>query len=275
MERTVRRRRIVAITLLVGVLGVAAAFVAGAAWPDPPAPIESDAKRHPPAPAEPGEDVETCSAEELDVALAADRATVEEGEPVGFTVTLRNGGTTPCLVDGGEVNGPVTVWAGERGGGDRVWSSGDCADGERMLLLGPGFSDSREVEWSGGRSAPGCGEAGGKVPPGGYSAQVTVSDADGATSDVVPLERLASPEPSPTPSKKPKAGEEPEPGATPGKGSGSSSPGGEPQGAGAAAEGTERGADAADEVERGGDVAGETERGGDAGAERLSPSPDR
>ncbi|WP_344098786.1 hypothetical protein [Myceligenerans crystallogenes] len=214
----IRWGRIAVLVALLGVVGVVAGLVAAAAWPDPPAPIVSDAKEHPPAPTDPGQDVEACSAETLEVGLTADRAQFTEDEAVTFTVSLTNTGAVPCLVDGADAHRPVIVWAGEPGEAEPVWSSADCAEGERMLLLGPGFTDSGKVRWSGELSAPECEDVDGKLAPGGYSAQVRVSGAGGAASGVVELDRLEPPEPSPEPSKKAKDRDR-EPSASPEKGS--------------------------------------------------------
>ncbi|MBL0886850.1 hypothetical protein [Myceligenerans indicum] len=195
------RRRVV-VVLLVAVLVLIGVAVVPTMWPEPPAPIESDAKVHPPAPADPGSATRTCGADVLDVRLAADRSTAAEGQPVVFTVTLENSGATPCLVDGADANRPVTVWAGEPGDdAERVWSSGDCDDEERMLLLGPGSVDTKKVRWSDVRSAPGCERVDKEIAPGLYSAQVTVADVAGAASQVVQVTRPEPPEPSPSPSR--------------------------------------------------------------------------
>lgn len=217
----VRGRRVV-VTLLVVTLAVAGVLVVRAAWPEAPAPILTDVKRHPPAPADPGGGTRPCAADQLDVRLAADRTTVSTGQPVVFTVTLENSGVTPCLVDGGDANRPVTVWSGEPGpDADRVWSSGDCGDaGERMLLLGSGSVDTQDVRWSDVRSAPGCEQVEGDIEPGTYSAQVTVADVEGAASQVVQLTRPSPPTPTPSPSPSPSSGGSPSP-----SGSGAPEPG--------------------------------------------------
>lgn len=203
---TAGRRRVVVVVLLVAVLAVAGALVVRAVWPEPPPPILSDAKVHPPAPADPAGDSRTCDADQLDVRLEADRTTVAEGQPVVFTVTLENSGATPCLVDGADANRPVTVWSGEPSqDAERVWSSGDCDEAERMLLLGPGSVDTKEVRWSDVRSVPGCERVEKAIEPGVYGAQVTVSDVDGAASQVVQLTRLEPPRPSRSPSASPSA----------------------------------------------------------------------
>ncbi|GAB4084547.1 hypothetical protein GCM10028784_11770 [Myceligenerans cantabricum] len=198
---TARGRRTVLVAVLVVVLVAVGALVVRAVWPEPPPPIVSESKVHPPAPVGPDGGAQTCDADDLDVRLVADRSTVTDGEAVVFTVTLENSGPAPCLVDGADENRPVTVWAGDSGqDADRVWSSGDCADGERMLLLGPGSVDTHDVRWTDERSVPGCGPVKGKAGPGTYSVQVTVDDVDGAASQVVLVDKQEPPKPSPSPS---------------------------------------------------------------------------
>lgn len=196
----VRRRRAAVAVVFLALLVLAGVAVVRAVWPDPPPPIVSGSKQHAPAPADPDGEMEACTPGALDVRLAAGRGTFPAGQPVVFTVTLRNTGGTPCLVDGADGNRPVTVWAGEPGDAERVWSSGDCAGDERMLLLGPGVTDTQEVTWEDARSAPGCEQVRGKPGPGTYSARVTVSDVGGAASEVVQVTRSEPPKPSPSPS---------------------------------------------------------------------------
>ncbi|GAB3165877.1 hypothetical protein GCM10027059_24080 [Myceligenerans halotolerans] len=208
---TAGRRRAVVVMVIVAVLVVAGVLVVRAMWPREAAQIVSDAKVHPPAPADPAGGARTCEADDLDVRLAADRTTAAEGQPVVFTVTLENTGATPCLVNGADANRPVTVWAGETGrDAERVWSSADCDDvGERMLLLGSGSVDTQEVRWSDVRSEPGCERVRKAIEPGIYSARVTVEDVEGAGSQVVQLTRPEPPKPSPSPSPSPSSSGEP------------------------------------------------------------------
>lgn len=200
-EGTVRRRRAVAVGVALAALVLVGGLVARAAWPEPPPPIVSEAKKHPPAPEDPANGARTCAADNLDVRLSADRSVLPRGERVVFTVTMENTGTAPCLVDGAETNRPITVWAGDPETGQRVWSSGDCAEEGRMLLIGPGTQVTEDVPWNGERSVPECGPEGKKIGPGDYSVQVALEDVTGATSQVFRIERPEPPKPSPTSSK--------------------------------------------------------------------------
>jgi hypothetical protein len=186
----------VVVVLALGGIGVAAT------WPRSEPSIVSD-KADPPAPVDPNSVASPCTAEDLDVGVAADRLAVTRGVPVKFTVSLRNEGKVQCLVDGPRHSLAVTVYQGEVGEAtaERVWSSADCADPdeERLLLLGPGDVDTTSVSWSDSRSVPGCEPGQPKLSAGEYTAQVALADVEGATSDVVRL-TYTVPEPSRSPS---------------------------------------------------------------------------
>lgn len=200
--------------LALGGIGVAVT------WPEADPPILSD-KVSPPEPVDPNAAAAPCAPEDLDIGLAADRTAVTRGVPVRFTVSVRNEGSVQCLVDAPRRSLAVTVYQGEVGEptAERAWSSADCADPDeqRLLLLGPGDVDVTSTSWSDARSVPGCEPGQPKPAAGAYTAQVTLADVDGASSDVVRL-TYTVPEPtrSPTPSGSPSGNASGEPGADPG-----------------------------------------------------------
>ncbi|MCP2263649.1 hypothetical protein ACFQHV_24225 [Promicromonospora thailandica] len=208
-----RPRRGRAIAVLV-VLALGAAGVA-VTWPRAEPSIVSD-KIEPPAPVDPNAAAASCTAEDLDVGLAADRLAVTPGVPVRFTVSVRNESEVQCLVEAPRRSLAVTVYQGEAGEAtaERVWSSADCADQEeeRLLLLGPGDVDVTEARWSDARSVPGCEPGQPRLVAGAYTAQVTLAEVEGAASDVV---RLTYTIPEPTPSPTPTATPTPSPSASP------------------------------------------------------------
>jgi len=101
------------------------------------------------------------------------------GGIVSFTVTLRNTGDVPCLVEGGSAALGVVVSSGS----DRVWSSTDCPSGAtaRPLLLDVDAEEVVRIPWDQTRSQPGCAESGTAVGAGTYRGTVTL-DA-GTTTD--------------------------------------------------------------------------------------------
>ncbi|MFI9489213.1 hypothetical protein ACIG47_22690 [Promicromonospora sp. NPDC052451] len=230
-RRPRRRGRAIAVLAVLALGGVGVAVT----WPRAEPSIVSD-KVNPPSPVDPNAAASPCTAEDLDVGLAADRLAVTPGEPVRFTVSVRNEGEVQCLVDAPRRNLAVTVYQGEVGEATakRVWSSADCADAEeeRLLLLGPGDVDVTETSWSDARSVPGCEPGQPRLSAGEYTAQVTLADVEGATSDVVRLtytvpEPSGSPSPSasgsalPSGSPSPSASEPGEAGTEPGEDAGS------------------------------------------------------
>ncbi|MGI5189279.1 hypothetical protein ACQEVI_14165 [Promicromonospora sp. CA-289599] len=216
--RRPRSGHVIAVLAVLVVGGVGAAVT----WPRTEAPIVS-AKENPPVPVDPNAAAAPCAPEDLDMGLAADRATVTPGVRVGFTVSLRNEGEVQCLVDASRHNLAVTVHEGEVGEptAERAWSSADCAnEEERLLLLGPGDVDVTDVSWSDSRSVPGCEPGQPKLSAGQYTAQVTLAGAEGASSDVVQLtytvpEPSRSPSPSGSPSASSSGKASPDPSASP------------------------------------------------------------
>jgi hypothetical protein len=222
-RRPRRFGRAIAVLTVVMVSGVGVAVT----WPRADPPIAS-AKADPPAPVDPNAAASPCAPEDLDLTLAADRVSVTPGVPVGFTVSLRNEGDVQCLVDAPRSALAVTVYEGEVGeqGAERAWSSADCADKdeERLLLLGSGDVDTTEVTWSDARSVPGCTPGQPRLAAGEYTAQATLADVEGLSSDVVRL-TYTVPEPSGSPS--PTGCPSGDSSAGPGKGS-SASPSADP-----------------------------------------------
>ena len=200
-RRPRRRGRLIAVLVVLALGGIGVAVT----WPETEPSIVSD-KVDPPAPVDPNAAASPCTAEDLDVGLAADRLAITPGVPVKFTVSLQNEGEVQCLVEGPRHSLAVTVYQGEVGEptAERVWSSADCADPdeERLLLLGPGDVDITDASWSDSRSAPGCEPGQPKLTAGEYTAQATLADVEGVASDVVRL-TYTVPEPSRSPSGSP------------------------------------------------------------------------
>lgn len=208
-----RRGRVIAVLVVLALGGAGVA----ATWPRAEPSIASE-KVAPPTPVDPNAAAAPCTAQDLDIGLAADRTAVTPGVPVRFTVSVANDAGKQCLVDAPRRDLAVTVYRGEVGeqNAERVWSSADCADAEeeRLLLLGPDDVDTTEVRWSDARSVPGCEPGQPKLVAGQYTAQVSLAGVEGATSDVV---RLTYTVPEPTGSPSPS-----------GSASGSASPSGSP-----------------------------------------------
>ncbi|WP_263731243.1 hypothetical protein [Cellulomonas sp. SG140] len=118
-----------------------------------------------------------CQPAQLALGLTPTAVDVPAGVSPTFTVTIKNTGTAPCLVDAGDAYREVVITSGA----DRVWSSKDCVAANaprRTLLLAAGQSDTTQVPWNRVRSAAGC--PGGLSRPGTGTYQATLNLA-GAT----------------------------------------------------------------------------------------------
>ncbi|CAL8969338.1 hypothetical protein CELL_00489 [Cellulomonas sp. T2.31MG-18] len=119
-----------------------------------------------------------CQPAQLALGLTPAAVDVPAGVSPTFTVTIKNTGTAPCLVDAGDAYREVVITSGA----DRVWSSKDCVAANaprRTLLLAAGQSDTTQMPWNRVRSAPGC--PGGQSRPGTgtYQAAVNLAGATG------------------------------------------------------------------------------------------------
>ncbi len=186
-----RRRRLVvglvAFLVLVA-LGFGIAAIAGAFRGDgepagdaTPAPTVSAS---PTVTATAGFQPEACLPGVLEIRDREGTASFPVGAAVPFDITLTNGGTVPCLVEGGSATLGVVVYSGS----DRIWSSVDCPaePTERELLLDVGDAADLQVTWDQVRSAPGCPEGQSAAQPGSYKALVTL---DGGGSAALGWER--------------------------------------------------------------------------------------
>ncbi len=193
------RRRLVALALLVGLvvgLVLLGQVVVRAVQPllagDETA---QEGKSAPPTPEAAGPP-QDCTAASLELGLTASAAEYEPGRAVQLTVTLRQSGGRPCLVDGSDAGRQVQVYAGD----ELVWSSADCGTTERLLLMSTGDEDpSKLVRWDRHRSAEGCAPDQPEVGPGTYTAVLSIAGVDGATSEPVTFTLLEPPPPSPDP----------------------------------------------------------------------------
>lgn len=186
-----RRRRIVALLLVLGLVGGATAGIwftvaaltgddgvpttaatnpggnqggtagEGAATPSStptPSPTEPAIGATPPLPV-------SCTAEEAALTVTAP-AVAAAGSAVQATVGVTVTGSQPCLVDLGSEALLVQVYSGE----DLIWTSAHCpfAPSQRALLIPAGASDEQAVRWPGGRSSEGCPGDGEAALPGTY-----------------------------------------------------------------------------------------------------------
>ena len=110
--------------------------------------------------------VPICQPEALKVEALAGKQSYPVGADARLSLRVTNTGSAPCTRDLGQAAVELLVFSG----GDRIWSSDDCAPGgdKDVTTLKPGEAVTRASTWNGRRSLPGC--AGGKAQarPGTY-----------------------------------------------------------------------------------------------------------
>ncbi|GAB6938744.1 hypothetical protein ACQP60_19465 [Isoptericola variabilis] len=147
-----------------------------------------------PEPLDVGGPATTCKADAVELRLSSSATTVTEGSPMSFMVRVTNVGRVPCLFDGAAANRAVTIT--DDTGKEKIWSSADCTDGSRPLLLGPEGVDAGEVHWT---SVQGCAKKAPAVGAGTYQATASLGDVPGATSEPVTFTVAAKAKPRTTP----------------------------------------------------------------------------
>ncbi|MFD6137777.1 hypothetical protein [Isoptericola sp. NPDC060257] len=154
-----------------------------------------------PEPLKLGGPATTCRADDVELRLSSSAPTVTAGSPMSFMVRVTNVGRVPCLFDGDAASRAVTIT--DDTGKEKVWSSADCSDGSRPLLLGPEGVDAGEVHW---KSVQGCAKKAPVVGAGTYEATASLEDVPGATSEPLTFTVAAKAEAKTTPT--PDAGDE-------------------------------------------------------------------
>ena len=107
-----------------------------------------------------------CRDADLQVMATANAKEYSGGVRPRLTLVVTNLASVSCTRDLGAAARELRVVSG----GDRVWSSDDCAPGGQpdVVLLEPGRSRSFAVTWSRTRSRPGCAGSRDAVGPGTY-----------------------------------------------------------------------------------------------------------
>ncbi|MFC7878877.1 hypothetical protein [Isoptericola sp. NPDC057391] len=149
-----------------------------------------------PEPLDVGGPATTCKADAVELQLSSSAPTVTAGSPMSFMVRVTNVGRVPCLFDGAAASRAVTIT--DDTGKETIWSSAECSDGSRPLLLGPEGVDAGEVHWA---SVQGCAKKAPAVAAGTYRATASLEDVPGATSEPLTftVASKAKPKTTPTP----------------------------------------------------------------------------
>ena len=173
-----RRRRLavlVAGLLVIGLLVWAGIALASALRPkaEPDTPAQAAASSSAPvepkstAPAEESKaGPAVCAEGEVSVVATTEQATHGPSQNPLLIMTIKNTGTSECIVNVGTSQQEFTVMSGS----DRIFSTADClADPSDMeITMKPGGSESARFTWERVRSAPGCKVVNAKPRPGWY-----------------------------------------------------------------------------------------------------------
>lgn len=127
------------------------------------------------ASAEPAECVEG------DVVVTASTAQATHGpadNPV-LVMTIKNAGSTECMVNVGTSQQDFSVMSGA----DRIFSTSDCVEDptDTEIMVKPGASETARFTWTRVRSAPGCKFVAAKPRPGTYGFTAKLGDVSSET----------------------------------------------------------------------------------------------
>ncbi|RAX49199.1 hypothetical protein DQ353_11595 [Arthrobacter sp. AQ5-05] len=187
--RVFRRRRLavlIATLVLLGLLAWAGFGMASLLRPADPgaAPAASqEGGSSPQASVEPTEESSAGPAvcPEGDVLVTASTAQATHGpadNPV-LVMTIKNAGTTECMVNVGTSQQEFSVTSGS----DRIFSTSDCVQDpmDTEITIKPGSSETARFTWTRVRSAPGCKIVSAKPRPGWYGFTAKLGDLGSET----------------------------------------------------------------------------------------------
>lgn len=150
----------------------------------PPTPTSvAPAVPPPPPPGPPA----PCPDASIGMAAQTDKPAYQVGERPVFRLVVTNTGIAPCVRDLAAALQEMAVLSAD--GAIRLWSSNDCAPGDRdeVRTLAPGEQMTFSISWAGRTSAPGCPEERQTVPAGEYQ---LVTRLDTVTSAPAPFRLL-------------------------------------------------------------------------------------
>jgi hypothetical protein len=189
--RVYRRRRLavlIATLVLVGLLAWAGVGIASLLRTSAPTPAPLDQAAGPTdaaspqapvgASAEPS-DPTGCIAGDVVVTASTAQANHGPAENPVLVMTIKNAGTTECMVNVGTSQQDFSVMSGA----DRIFSTSDCVEDptDTEIMIKPGASESARFAWTRVRSAPGCKFVAAKPRPGTYGFTAKLGDVSSET----------------------------------------------------------------------------------------------
>ncbi len=187
--RVFRRRRLavlIATLVLIGLVAWAGFGIASLLRPaDPgaaPAPSQgggSSTQASVEPTAEPSAGPAVCPEGDVVVTASTARATHGPADNPVLVMTIKNAGTTECLVNVGTSQQDFSVTSGA----DRIFSTSDCVQDpmDTEIAIKPGASETARFTWTRARSAPGCKVVNAKPRPGWYGFTAKLGDLTSET----------------------------------------------------------------------------------------------
>jgi len=117
---------------------------------------------------------DACQPGDLVISAATDRQSYPEGEDPVLELRVDNTGDEPCEANLGTSQQVFTVYSGS----DRIFSTEDCqVDGaDAMMEISPDEQERSRFTWSRVRSAPDCAEVGAAPRSGTYRLEVSLGE---------------------------------------------------------------------------------------------------
>ncbi|PJM73920.1 hypothetical protein CS006_01820 [Bifidobacterium primatium] len=202
-QRIYRRRRIVAVIVLIAVLAVFGGLVYGVVRgvqalvggdeqsQSQTAKASKSSKSTKSSGAESSSDgttksrttagVPDCDDSNITLNLSADYTTVGVGGTVNFKTSILHSGNTSCLIDASNASRVLAITSGN----ETVWRSDSCDVDSRMLLMDGNDKDIQTVTWNTNRTGSTCQDDASRphVEAGTYVAVLSLRDNKAVKSD--------------------------------------------------------------------------------------------
>ena len=172
------RRAVLLVALLVLVIAVAVSCSGGSSSPHPTA-----TQTHPPTSPHPTSSSTSaagaCTKGQLTVTASTDATTYPAGVLPRLQVSVRNSGTTSCVLTESPRTRSWTIVSGT----DQIWSTVGCQASAtaRSVTLKPGAASRHTVVWNRHRSGKACATSTVEAAPGTYQLTVSVNGITSGT----------------------------------------------------------------------------------------------
>ncbi|EFG26280.2 protein [Scardovia inopinata] len=225
MQKIYRRRRIIALLILLAVIAALVAGIVGishALSHRAPAPSSSASVTSSASPSASGSSsasappstssqenssrseksklsgIPDCTSSYLSLSLNSNTSTVQAGSSIIFSMTMSHQGKKDCLIDASASSRVLVITSGNA----TVWRSDVCESESRMLLMTGKDKDTQSLSWPTTASQSVCKASKDlkTVNPGTYKAYIFIKSDPAIKSNELTLTVTEPPSPSPSPS---------------------------------------------------------------------------